>query len=768
MIAIGIHLHSDPRRLRATLSSLEPYSARANVILLPDAPEPEIEALLRDLERYPRLTGTVRGAPAAFNRLIGFDDAPVVAFLEAGVVVTAGWLTRLVAALDARPEVGLAGPSTNFAWNEQCVPSAPPFAAGGERVEAFAAALAARFGDESATLEPLYSLADFVYVVKRAVLDAVGPADERYGEGPCWEMDYNVRAARAGFAGVWVKGAYVHRAPHTTRRAQEEARRFTGSKRLYQDKFCGARLRGAKTDYRAHCRGDACPNFAPPSLIAVHRPAPAEAPAPAPRVRVDARFPEPLATCVMPTCDRRAFVPQAIRLFQRQDYPRLELLILDDGGDPVGDCIPEDPRIRYVRLAGRRTVGAKRNLACSEARGEIIVHWDDDDWYSPSRVSRQVRALLDGAADVCGSSRIFYLEPSAGRAWRYEYRSADRPWVAGNTLAYRKAFWSRNPFPDAQVGEDARFLWNGAVKAIADLADPPLCVGIIHSGNTSRKETTGSFWHPSPPAPVEALLGEDLPAYREMLGPAPAALPLVSCIMPTFNRRRFVPIALEHFVGQSYPHKELILVDDGTDPVADLAEGVPGVRYIHLGRRATIGAKRNLACSQARGEIIAHWDDDDWYAPDRLRYQVTPIAGGDADLTGLDTAFVLELATGQFWTTSRELHRRMYVGDVHGGTLVYSRTLWEEGLRYPDINLAEDATLLHHALSRGKRLRRLPNPGVFVYVRHDSNAWRFQAGQFLDRQGWSRVPAPALFPSDFLTHGEPAASPGPRVARGGR
>jgi glycosyltransferase involved in cell wall biosynthesis len=749
MVTIGVHLHSDPGRLRATLASLACHAADATVILLPDAPDPNVEELLRTLGDYPRLDGAVRGAPAAFNRLIGFDDSAVVVFLESGVVVTRGWLPRLVAAVDARPEVGLAGPSTNFVWNEQCLRPAPLFHAGPDRVEAFAAAVAARFGDDSQTLEPLYSLADFAYVVKRAVIQAIGGADERYGEGPCWEMDYNIRAARAGFAGLWVKGAYVHRPPHTARRAREEARRFTASKQLYQDTFCGARLRGEKADYRTHCRGAACPNFAPPALIRSFQPVADTPPATRARPPVDQRPREPLVTCAMPTCDRRAFVPLAIRFFQRQDYPRLELLILDDGSDPVSDCVPDDPRVRYIRLDRRQTVGAKRNLACAEARGEIIVHWDDDDWYPPSRVSRQVHALLDRSADVCGSSRLFYFDPSAERAWSYEYTSPRQPWVAGNTLAYRKDVWSRNPFPDAQVGEDARFLWSGAVKTVADLADPALCVGIIHPGNTSRKDTTGPYWCPSPRDRIEALLGEDLGLYRRMLQPA-SALPLVSCIMPTFNRRRFVELALRNFAMQDYPRKELVVVDDGTDPVGDLVEGVPGVRYLRLGRRVAIGAKRNLACGQARGELIAHWDDDDWYAPHRLRYQAMPVVTGEADLTGLEGACVLELPTGQFWTIDRELHRRMYVGDVHGGTLVYRKALWEAGLKYPEINLAEDATLLQHALSRGERLLRLPNSGVFVYVRHGGNSWSFRPGQFLDQRGWTRIPPPAVFSPGLL------------------
>src|ERR1051326_1608453 len=84
-----------------------------------------------------------------------------------------------------------------------------------------------------------------------------------------------------------------------------------------------------------------------------------------------------LISCIMPTANRRAFVAQAVEYFLRQTYERRELIVVDDGDDAVGDLLPRDERVRYVRLAGRQTVGAKRNRACEEARGELIAHSGD-------------------------------------------------------------------------------------------------------------------------------------------------------------------------------------------------------------------------------------------------------------------------------------------------------------------------------------------------------------------------------------------------------
>ena len=455
----------------------------------------------------------------------------------------------------------------------------------------------------------------------------------------------------------------------------------------------------------------------------------------------------------MPTCNRRSFVTQSIRCFLRQDYPNLELLIIDDGSDPVGDCVPDDARIRYLRLDRKLTIGAKRNLGCDQARGEFIVHWDDDDWYPSWRVRVQLRALLDRPADVCGTSRITYYDAGADRAWEYRYSGPGSGWVGGNTLAYRKTFWKENHFPDITIGEDTLFVLNNAGRVTCDLMEPALCIAMVHPGNTSAKDTGTAFWHRQPSSDIRAWLGDDRYLYcSPHTPPHGREWPLVSCIMPTYNRRPFVRLALQHFLAQDYPNKELVIVDDGDEPIGDLACDRPGVRYLHQPARASIGAKRNLACLHARGEIIAHWDDDDWYAADRLRYQVAPIVAGDADITGLENAFVLALPPGEFWTTEPQLHERMFVGNVHGGTLVYRKQMLAQGLRYPETNLAEDAWLLQSAVSRGQRLLRLSNPGVFIYVRHESNAWRDCApGRFLNPTGWKRIEPPASIPASSLT-----------------
>jgi O-antigen biosynthesis protein len=228
------------------------------------------------------------------------------------------------------------------------------------------------------------------------------------------------------------------------------------------------------------------------------------------------RIPTPLVSCIMPTFDRRSFVPQSVSYFLRQDYPARELIIVDDSPEPVGDLLPADPRIVYQRLEARAVLGAKRNLACDLARGSIIIHWDDDDWASPDRVSVQVAALTGRGADICGTGSLLYYEPASASAWRFTWPDGHRPWVAGASLCFRKELWTRCPFPEVGIGEDTRFVFNPAVREVADVRAAGCIVGIIHRRNTVPKSVQGTHWSPRPSREVEDLLGDDMAFYRRL------------------------------------------------------------------------------------------------------------------------------------------------------------------------------------------------------------------------------------------------------------
>jgi glycosyltransferase involved in cell wall biosynthesis len=228
---------------------------------------------------------------------------------------------------------------------------------------------------------------------------------------------------------------------------------------------------------------------------------------------------EEMLSCIMPTHNRRPFVPQAIRYFLRQSYDPKELIVIDDGSDPVGDLCAVDGRIRYVRLEEKRTLGAKRNLACRLAKGQVIAHWDDDDWQADRRLRCQVEAL--GQADICGLDRVLFFDPAAGAAWQYLFPGTLRPWVHGATLCYKRSYWEANPFADIDVGEDLRFVWNDPDAKIVAIEENRFMAALVHPGNVSIKKTGDDCWSEVSFADIRALIGTDWGFYSNLANAGP-------------------------------------------------------------------------------------------------------------------------------------------------------------------------------------------------------------------------------------------------------
>jgi hypothetical protein len=213
----------------------------------------------------------------------------------------------------------------------------------------------------------------------------------------------------------------------------------------------------------------------------------------------------PQVSCIMPTADRRAFVPRAVRHFLDQRWPAAELIVVDDGARPVDDLIPVSDRVRYLRLAARRSIGHKRNLACEAATGDVVIHWDDDDWMAPTWIATQVAALSATGADVTGLCRPYFHHAARRLAYRYEYPRGARPWVHGGTLCYTRALWRANPFPDVSHGEDLRFQWSPVAKTIVAHDGFGEYVAGLHDGNTSARPRPGTRWRACPIEVVERM-----------------------------------------------------------------------------------------------------------------------------------------------------------------------------------------------------------------------------------------------------------------------
>jgi glycosyltransferase involved in cell wall biosynthesis len=99
--------------------------------------------------------------------------------------------------------------------------------------------------------------------------------------------------------------------------------------------------------------------------------------------------------------------------------------------------------------------------------------------------------------------------------------------------------------------------------------------------------------------------------------------PLVSAIIPTYNRAHIVCDAVESVLGQTYPNIEVIVVDDGSkdETLARLKKFGDRIRVVSQAN-AGPAAARNRGIAMSRGELVAFLDSDDLWLPAKIERQV--------------------------------------------------------------------------------------------------------------------------------------------------
>ena len=199
-----------------------------------------------------------------------------------------------------------------------------------------------------------------------------------------------------------------------------------------------------------------------------------------------------------------------------------------------------------------------------------------------------------------------------------------------------------------------------------------------------------------------------------------AERPLISCLMVTRNRAALSRRAVHCFAAQSWPRTELVVVDDGTEdyePVLGPCRGRGTIRYERLppDPARTLGAVRNIALALAQGELIAQWDDDEWYHPDRLEVQAQSLQARGLDAVLLRST-LMHLEMPGF---ADHPYRATLEGGTPG-TILHRRS----DIRYPDLRRSEDTIYLRAFRSRHRvGFVEAPHSHLFIRCFHGSNTW---------------------------------------------
>lgn len=200
---------------------------------------------------------------------------------------------------------------------------------------------------------------------------------------------------------------------------------------------------------------------------------------------------KPFVSILTPTYNRRLFIPQYLKYVRSQNYKGpIEVIIADDGEIPVGDLVEKDTIIRYIRLSERKPLGFKRNLVIAEARGDILINMDDDDYYPSTRIDHAVSALINSQKMIAGASQCLFYDTSN------QIITVSGPFGPNHatcgSMAFFKEYTKHHAFSNEALAQEEPLFTNNFTEPMVQL-DPRLTMLIVqHQKNTWDKSKSST------------------------------------------------------------------------------------------------------------------------------------------------------------------------------------------------------------------------------------------------------------------------------------
>jgi glycosyltransferase involved in cell wall biosynthesis len=172
---------------------------------------------------------------------------------------------------------------------------------------------------------------------------------------------------------------------------------------------------------------------------------------------------------------RQRLAEIAVDSVLQQTYTNLELIVINDGDYTI--TRPADHRLREVRVPKGKVLGELRNIGLDVAKGQFITQTDDDDWYHPERIERQMAFAVKDAC-VLLEYQIRYSFVS-----NCSFRYGCKEGIAGSILHPRGA----GRYPPKAKAEDSDFWlrnWGPKRILIRNKTEAGLYVRMCHGFNT--------------------------------------------------------------------------------------------------------------------------------------------------------------------------------------------------------------------------------------------------------------------------------------------
>ena len=214
----------------------------------------------------------------------------------------------------------------------------------------------------------------------------------------------------------------------------------------------------------------------------------------------------PLVSVVIPTYKRPQFICRAIESCFSQKDVRVEVIVVDDNGlgseeqlevERMLTGYSDKENFLYVPHQKNKNGAAARNTGIGASKGEYIAFLDDDDWFEPEKLSKQLAKMDDDntRACLCGFRRLYGDESVNGipdnRDLSYRILLGDVDSCAGSGLIVEKQLaLDINGFQEEFLRrQDVEFLYRVSKRTVVSVANDILLNVLMHSGNLKKNHS---------------------------------------------------------------------------------------------------------------------------------------------------------------------------------------------------------------------------------------------------------------------------------------
>jgi len=171
----------------------------------------------------------------------------------------------------------------------------------------------------------------------------------------------------------------------------------------------------------------------------------------------------PLVSVIIVTYNRAIEVDRAIESVYKQDYPKTEVIIVDNAStDKTKETIlVKYPTVKYIHSNTNLGCPEGRNLGAQNSAGELLFFFDDDAWFGEKTILLSlVNVYRDGLDDIAVLMPNIMEYSIDANYLRYNFDAPTRlmTFAGGVSLIDRKIFFEFGPFPNTEYGSEEKYI----------------------------------------------------------------------------------------------------------------------------------------------------------------------------------------------------------------------------------------------------------------------------------------------------------------------